>query len=227
MPEISRIAADLKLVDYDRYFTALLAPEPARAKLICLYAFNAELAKLPLSVSEPAIGFIRLAWWREILDEIKAGRTRNHPLVEAMRTQDLPLDAFAELIDGYEADIENPKPENLKELEARIRATTGKLHEIALVILGAEDENAEKLATGVSLAALYRLVRTTGKDVLPDDVSIDSVKQMALAELAETRMLPNAKPLFIMGELAKYHLRNPHAYRGIGYYWAALRRVFF
>ena len=50
----------------DRYISALLAPKSVRAELIALGAFSAEIEKIPLTVSEPHLGEVRIQWWRWI-----------------------------------------------------------------------------------------------------------------------------------------------------------------
>lgn len=58
---------------------------PMRAGALTIVAFVAELRGVPLRVSEPMLGAIRLQWWREALDEVfSPGRVRRHPLVEAL-----------------------------------------------------------------------------------------------------------------------------------------------
>ena len=59
----------------DRYLSALLAPEPVRHALLALAAFAAEIARIPLAVREPAMGDIRLQWWRDALDSPADSRT--------------------------------------------------------------------------------------------------------------------------------------------------------
>ena len=62
----------------------MLAPAAARPGLFALYAFNLEMARAPWVASEPALAAIRLAWWREALDEIYDGRPpRRHAVVAA------------------------------------------------------------------------------------------------------------------------------------------------
>src|SRR5438552_16844209 len=71
--------------DHDRYLSALFAPEPARAGLFALYAFNVEVAKTREVVREPILGSIRLQWWRDALAEIYGGGpVRRHEVVEPL-----------------------------------------------------------------------------------------------------------------------------------------------
>lgn len=91
-----------------------MADKAARADLIALYAFDREITRAPLVASNPLIGEIRLAWWREALDEVFAGgRVRRHPVVEAlalMRSRsDLSQARLQAAIDARHDDL-SPKP---------------------------------------------------------------------------------------------------------------------
>jgi 15-cis-phytoene synthase len=73
----SAVAAAAKLGEPDRYLAATLAPAEKREALLALAAFSAELARVTFAVwREPAMGAIRLQWWRDALSlpkEISAG----------------------------------------------------------------------------------------------------------------------------------------------------------
>ena len=78
-------AREVKAHDYDRYLAISWTPPQKREALYTITAFNSELARISEQVSEPMLGHIRLAWWREALEEIVAGKpTRSHPLVATM-----------------------------------------------------------------------------------------------------------------------------------------------
>jgi phytoene synthase len=86
----------------DRYLAALLAPSPAREALLALAAFAGELARVPrLVVREPAMGDIRLQWWRDAL-ELPDGVRTGHPVADALRaaarSHRLPAGLLAEPI---------------------------------------------------------------------------------------------------------------------------------
>jgi len=73
----------VKSRDEDRWLAARYAGADDRRKLLALYAFHVELTRIPAAVSEPPLGEIRLQWWREAFDEIRAGKTpRAHPVVQ-------------------------------------------------------------------------------------------------------------------------------------------------
>lgn len=77
--EVVRAARDTA---YDDYAAALLAPAgPMRDDLMTVAAYLGELARIPLQVSDPVLGEIRLQWWRDALTD---GAGAGHPIAEAM-----------------------------------------------------------------------------------------------------------------------------------------------
>ncbi|NHK27475.1 squalene/phytoene synthase family protein [Parvularcula flava] len=76
--EAARASPDLVL-------SAQFAPADERDRLMALYAFAAEIHRIPATVSEPPLGAIRQQWWREALEEIfSGGAVRVHPVAEAL-----------------------------------------------------------------------------------------------------------------------------------------------
>ena len=61
------IRESARLNESDRYISALLAPRAARDDLITLAAYLGEVRRIALTVSETALGEIRLQWWRDVL----------------------------------------------------------------------------------------------------------------------------------------------------------------
>lgn len=56
------------------YATALFAPEPARSRLMVLYAFDCELSRAAASSKESLIPRMRLQWWRDAIEEAEEGK---------------------------------------------------------------------------------------------------------------------------------------------------------
>ena len=101
------IDARIKRVDEDRWLSSRYAAESERRKLIALYAFVYELARVRNVVTEPDLGAIRFQWWRDALDEVAKGLApRQHDVVRAIAQIMLPLDRLGQLIDGYETAFE-------------------------------------------------------------------------------------------------------------------------
>jgi len=134
---------NLKTVDPDRYRSALFADKAGREKLLTLYAFHAELAKVPELVSEPMLGEIRYQWWRDCIAEIYAGGTvRAHevstPLTGLLRGSEMPRFWVDKLIDGRARDLDPQPFKDVSEAQLYCRQTSGTLMQMAVHVLGGE-----------------------------------------------------------------------------------------
>ncbi len=149
----------LKGVDPDRYRAALMAGAPARDRLLTLYAFHYELAKVPEMVSEPVIGAIRYQWWRDAVAEIYEGKpVRKHEVATPLRTVlidcDVPRYWVDALIDGRERDLD-PRPfANISEAKEYCTATSGKLMQIAVQVAAPDSDLSETQSAGIAQAGL-------------------------------------------------------------------------
>src|SRR5579871_4315005 len=83
---LSYIAGEVRRHDKDRFLATLFAPPEHRADLWALYAFNAEVARIPYGVSEPMLGRIKVQWWRDVIGAIAEGRgaPAGHPVAQAL-----------------------------------------------------------------------------------------------------------------------------------------------
>ncbi|WOI51999.1 squalene/phytoene synthase family protein [Parvularcula sp. LCG005] len=85
METAAELLAAVSLAEPDHAAALAYYPDDKRAAGLALMAFAAEMRSVPLRVSEPMLGAIRLQWWREALDEVFGeGRVRAHPLVSAL-----------------------------------------------------------------------------------------------------------------------------------------------
>lgn len=137
MTETDDLDDQVKAADPDRWMaTRFIADADARADAVALYAFNHALARIAEQVTEPMMGHIRLAWWREAIDELFAGKeARAHPGVAAMAGP-IGRRAFAQadldaLIDARATDLEPETLTSEAALYAHIDATAGKLATVA------------------------------------------------------------------------------------------------
>lgn len=157
---VAYCAAELRRHDRDRYLAALFAPDPERRALIALYGFNLEIAKIRESVSEPMLGEIRLQWWREALDGIRAGAPRQHEVVQALADailrHDLSFDRLGRMIDARGFDLEDRQPADLDELIGYAGDSSGELVCLALEALGVRA--APAMAAGHALGVAWALV---------------------------------------------------------------------
>lgn len=181
MNDLAYCATQVRSLDSDRYVTALFAPASRRADLLVLYAFNLELARSREAVSEPALGRIRLQWWRDAIAECYEGGARRHqvvqPLAAAIERHGLSRDLFERIIDAREVDFDPSPLERLEQLVAYAEATSGALNLLALEILGARDHSHEQAAAAVGKSwALTGMVRglrhllLTGRSPLPREL---------------------------------------------------------
>ena len=181
MDDHAYCAAQVRSQDSDRFVTALFGPAGRRADLLALYAFNLELARSREAVSEPALGRIRLQWWRDAIGECYGGGARRHqivqPLAAAIERHELSRNLFDRIIDAREADFDPSPPQSLKHLVAYAEATSGTLNLLALHILGVRDHRLERAATAAgtawALAGMLRGLRyllQAGRLPLPRDL---------------------------------------------------------
>jgi len=155
---------EVRRFDHDRYLAALFAPAAAGADLLALYAFNLELARIPELVSEPLLGEVRLAWWREALAEARAGTPRRHPvalaLARALERRDLSPAHFERLLEARGRDLDPQPPATLADLEAYAEGTSASLVWLALEALQAAAPPALAAGRHVGIAwALTGLAR--------------------------------------------------------------------
>ena len=180
---LSPVAALVRRHDRDRFQTALFAPASSREALFALYAFNYEIARVRETVTQPVLGQIRLAWWREVIAAAyEAGAVRRHPVAEAVsaviRARDLTRAHFDRLIDAREGDFAEDPPASLAALEAYAEDTASRLVCLALEALGVREEAASDAARHVGIAfALSGLMRAlpqraaAGRSLVPADVA--------------------------------------------------------
>lgn len=75
-----------------------------------LWAFDARLAHLARTTSEPMIGQMRLAWWNDVIDDADARKGRGEPVVDAMRAAGaMASPGLDAMIDGWEVLVVDPE----------------------------------------------------------------------------------------------------------------------
>lgn len=121
--------------DRARYETVLFAPRSQQASLWALYAFNQEVAKTRENVTEPALGEIRLQWWRDVVEELRSGTVREHPVITALAAVGPSKPVFKlldDLIDARGRDLYDEGPADQPALEDYADSVGGALCEAAL-----------------------------------------------------------------------------------------------
>lgn len=134
---ISSLEQVVRRYDEDRWLASRFAPADVRARLIAIYALNNEIARTADVVTQPAIGDIRLAWWREAIEEVAAGRPpRAHPILEAFTAAEpgapQSLAIWERLIAARAKDLEPAPFATWVALEDYLDATAGGVIRAAL-----------------------------------------------------------------------------------------------
>lgn len=170
--------------EIDRYLSALLAPKGPRADLIALAAFAGEIARIPVMVSEPMMGEIRLQWWRDALAAGRAGVRSGNPLAdrfaEAIRRHDLPAALIERVIDAQSEVLSANAPfADEPALRAHLQAFDGGLFQLAARIIAlrapapGEPELIDRAATAYGLARTaleFGPVLMQGRTLVPQTV---------------------------------------------------------
>ena len=163
--ERDAIAASARAGEPDRYLAALLAPPSARPHLLALAAFLGELALVPARVTrEPAMGQIRLQWWRDAIAAPADARTGN-PVADALRATiracHLPAAVLVEAIDARELDLARHGLADDAALAAYLWRSEGAPFALAAGMLspGAEEQDLRPAAAaGAQAYGLARLL---------------------------------------------------------------------
>ncbi len=98
---MNAVAAFVREADRDRWLATLYAPEPVRPALLAVHALDLELAKVVATTTEPMIGRIRLAWWRERLEALER-EVPAQPVLQALAADVLPHGVSGAMLAGFE-----------------------------------------------------------------------------------------------------------------------------
>jgi NADH dehydrogenase [ubiquinone] 1 alpha subcomplex assembly factor 6 len=180
---LSPVAALVRRHDRDRFHTVLFAPAARREALFALYAFNYEIARVRESVAHPALGQMRLEWWRQnIASAFGGGAVPHHPVVElltaAIRELVLTREHFDRLIDARESNLDDEPPARLAALENYAEGSSATLVYLALEVLGARDPGSREAGRHIGIAyAIVGLLRAmpfwapAGHRFIPKDIA--------------------------------------------------------
>jgi 15-cis-phytoene synthase len=228
--------------DRPRYLSLLLMPEVKRSSILSLFAFNAELDRIPLLVSEPQIGEIRFQWWADTLEVIGRGETQDHPvaqaLAETIMSSGLPVQALQNMIEVRTRLLYADRPENVEELEGYLGNTSSALLQLSAMVL---DREAATLVPEVSgLAGVAAGIGDVLADqrrfanLMPKDMDAEALGKHGLRRLDEARALPIPQSIFsafLPVALADHRIRRMN--QGVGAFrqqwilWRAARKKSF
>lgn len=199
--------ARVRDADADRWLASrFVADEQARADLIALYAFEAELMAIPARVTQPLLAEMRYAWWGEQMDGVFSDTPRvGHPVLEALTgavtrhgLERAPFDAL---------------------IEAHIGRVHGQAHDLDAFYVGPMQAAARILAgeghdAAVSPAGRLRGLAQTGQG--------DQVQAMRRQANAALKNLPaEAFPAVAAATLIRAD--EPEPFKRLRLFWAVLR----
>lgn len=198
--------------DEDRWLAAQYASAPLRRKLLALYAFHAELRRVPSMVSEPPLGEIRLQWWRDVLEEIRAGKPpRAHPVVEEIARAGLSSPnneaLIAEAIEANARPLYGEPFSTMDELEEWLGQADGAVDAIAALLSGGEKTFAKSVQRAGAGFAMAREGRTLAPR-LKDEIRTRCI-QIAKSAEGELRSAPTT----IVPAILHLALTKPYARR--------------
>lgn len=159
----------VRRLDEDRWLSAHYARPDMRRRLHALYALHLEIERAPSSVSEAALGEIRLQWWREAVAEARETRpARAHPAVIAAQAarilDDEMRDAIGAAIDAR-ARLLYPEPfRDVDELIRWLKIAEGSVAVAAARFAGPLDAALEEPL--LDAAAAFALARS-GRRLAP------------------------------------------------------------
>lgn len=163
-----------------------------------MWAIDDALADVVTSSSQPALGAIRLVWWREALEKLDHHPAPPEPRLQAVVAELLPRGvsgaALARLEDGW-ATLLDEEPDG-----ERVRARGEALFAIGAKLLGGDDPG---LAPAGRLYAYQQVVR---KGLMPADPSAWETNA-----LTRKRFHRRLRPLTALARLAARDLKQSPA----------------
>jgi len=147
-------------IDPEKALILTYAPLAGRAALAALLALDDALAQLLRTTREPAIGQIRLAWWRERLAALSTGPPPPEPVLLGLAASGVPGASLAPIVDGWEVLIEERLDGDALK---RFGEGRGTLFVAAGAALGARGDPLASAGQGWALADLARHLHEEGE----------------------------------------------------------------
>lgn len=205
--DLTTLDAQVRAADPDRWLSSRFVADPqARADLIALYAFEAELMAIPTRVTQPLLAEMRYRWWGEQMDGVFAGEARKgHPVLEALtdvvRRHGLARGPFDALIEAHIGRVHG-EPHDLEAFYV------GPMHVAVRILAGPEHDEAV-----VEAGRVWGLVQT-GR--------FDEARQARQMTNRALKVLPSAAfPAVAHAALKRTDMAEPS--KRLALFWAVLR----
>ncbi len=208
--------------DPDRFRATMAAPVPARRVLFPLYAFNIEVSRAPWVTSEPIIAEMRLQFWRDVIEELAAGKPpRAHEVVAPMAEAVPPdlIGALDALVAARRWDIYTDPFEDRAGFDAYLTDTAATLVTVAARALGAPPEAegilrdagwayglAAFLRAIPALEAAGRVPLIEGTPQAVRDLAAEGLSRLARARAGRRLVPPQAAPALCSRVAGRGHL---------------------
>ena len=186
------------------YYSFRFLPPERRRAIVAFYAFCREVDDIVDECPDRELARTKLAWWRDEITRLYAGAP-SHPVTQALREAiapfHLPQDAFEQIIDGMEMDLDFGLGQlvlypDFKALRLYCHRVAGIVGEVAASIFGVSDRATLKYANKLGLAfQLTNIIRDVGEDVRRGRIYLpeDELAQfgVSISDLTQTRMTEN------------------------------------
>jgi phytoene synthase len=187
--------------DRDRFLATLYAPSAIRAAMHAVNAFDLELVQVVRTTTEPMLGQIRLAWWRERLQSIASDApVPGQPVIRSLAAHVIPrrlqpLD-LEPLEDAALALLENDIAQHVA-----LRGDTLFDALLRLVAIRPDEELRAKACQAGRLWAATQLVMS-GRD------EVRGLAESLAAETPERSPEGPSRPVFALAALARADLKR-------------------
>jgi len=185
------------------YYSFLFLPPERRRAITALYAFCREVDDVVDECPDPQLAATKLAWWREELDRLYAGKPE-HPVTRALQPMlasfSLPQEQLLEIIDGMEMDLQQARYADFKALSLYCYRVASVVGLLAAEIFGFEDRRTLKYAHDLGMAfQLTNIIRDVGEDARRGRVylPLDELERFGVpvADILNTRESDNFRRL--------------------------------
>lgn len=157
---LSIILKEFKQADYNSYLCTTFSLRQDLEKVTAIFLLQNELKKISNIVSEDMIGMVRIAWWKENLEDIfLKNKKKDHYLLQKIYDlkNDIDFSLLEQSFKGFESDFEmENKIKNQSHLEEYIFRTYEVFFLIILKLLNFKDEFLTKeLAKNLAVILFY------------------------------------------------------------------------
>lgn len=175
------------------YYTVRFSPVAQQDRLALVFAWRQELLHIEAKARDPGVARLKLDWWREELERVRAGQSR-HPLGQALEgliDGDTDLAPWRSMLDAIEDDIRKLQPQTEQDLVRQCQRFGGGFATL-LADVGQQPGDTDIAGLGV-YAELVERLRDAGHRLIQQQVIFPTawlerqgLRKSQLAELDQT-----------------------------------------